>query len=63
MITTFLNYFFFTKLNFGFFLEVGFTLRVKESKVSLYVCAAFNAFKPRNNSNAVPSLFHRTDYV
>lgn len=43
MITTFLNYFFFTKLNFGVFLEVGFALRVKESKVSLYVCAAFNA--------------------
>ena len=43
MITTFLNYFFFTKLNFGFFLEVGFALRVKESKVTLHVCVAFSA--------------------
>ena len=43
MITTFLNYFFFTKLNFRFFLEVGFALRVKESKVTLHVCLAFNA--------------------
>ena len=43
MITTFLNYFFFIKLNFGFFLVVGFALRVKESKVTLHVCVAFNA--------------------
>ena len=43
MIITFLNYFFFTKLNFGFFLEVGFALRVKESKVTLHVCVAFSA--------------------
>lgn len=43
MITTFFNYFFFTKLNFGFFLEVGFALRVKESKVTLHVCVAFSA--------------------
>ena len=43
MITTFLNYFFFIKLNFGFFPAVGFVLRVKESKVTLHVCVAFNA--------------------